>query len=260
MTDKLRYENPPLIEAVAAFNFEPEGWDWTHPGLFHPNHKDAYPIVEQSLIAMPVALPNQQKQFPQHMSFLSSNKKSLIRLAPQQLSVHELAPYSGWENFSTLLRAALKTYAAIAPNRRCSAVSLRYINIFKLTENIVDLRFGEDILLPCIPPNSHEDRQLVGFHTNFVIEGHEAETYIQTNFVHNIGNLIVHNQPIDNKTFLLDLNISWSPQAERRLTVEQLTTEAISDKFENLHAELERYFIACFSERVHTEWFGRIKE
>jgi uncharacterized protein (TIGR04255 family) len=119
MTQGSQYSKPPIDEAVVEFLLEPAvAWDGTVPGRLQVELAGAYsgPPTTQTLFSWSVvpvgvgALAPPQRLFPQAMArtvLPNQDGTRLVGVAPNVLTVHELAPYRGWDEFSRRAREAL---------------------------------------------------------------------------------------------------------------------------------------------------------
>ena len=80
------YKNPPLIEALCEFQFEPDQpWDWTIPGLVYDKVKKEFPKKkQQNIIKMEVHADPEISQSVKgeiaRMQFLREDEQALIQV------------------------------------------------------------------------------------------------------------------------------------------------------------------------------------
>jgi|tagenome__1003787_1003787.scaffolds.fasta_scaffold20988621_7 uncharacterized protein (TIGR04255 family) len=129
-----RYDEAPLVEAVAEFRFVAESWDQTVPGLFFSKVSDTFPNKEQvSVIEAGVAQgPDgelQQTIAPvERVRLRRDDGAALISIGAHYLSISHLPPYAGWEKFGPLISDALGQYREIAAPSGLQRIGLRYVN------------------------------------------------------------------------------------------------------------------------------------
>lgn len=124
------YKNPPITEAVCEFRFSPDEWDITWPGELYSAIKKDYPqkprqYQEQILEQRPDGLTHRQIT---KVQFLSTDGTRTVSVGPGTIAIHDLYPYSSWEQFSLRIFSVLSAYQAVINNRPLIRVGLRYIN------------------------------------------------------------------------------------------------------------------------------------
>jgi uncharacterized protein (TIGR04255 family) len=133
------YEASPLIEALFEVLFEPNtGWDLTIPGLLYEHIKTEYPDKEQKQV-FNVEMQNTKgvSNAPRavtpiaKMIFRTKDKTGLLQVSPPSFAINQLPPYGGWATFREVIQRNVATYQKVAPNRKPTGVSLRYINRVK---------------------------------------------------------------------------------------------------------------------------------
>lgn len=129
-----RYRNPPVIEALCEFRFEPgQPWDLAVPGLVYEKIRDDFPkrrqarVLEARITARPSEV-GQEILTTDRMQFLRKDEKALIQVGRDLLAVNHLRPYPSWQAFLPLIRQGLSAYREAAHPSGLSRVGLRYIN------------------------------------------------------------------------------------------------------------------------------------
>jgi uncharacterized protein (TIGR04255 family) len=144
-----QYKRPPIVEATFECHFEPsESWSLGSPASLFENLKPDYPaepiIVSAGNLEVKaeegVASPS-FKLVPQaqRYQFASLDGQHLVRIGRDALSVHQLAPYPGWEAFRARIIQGVASYIEIAKPRRVGRISLRYVNQINLGTGPVEL-------------------------------------------------------------------------------------------------------------------------
>ena len=121
MMEPRKYRNPPIEEAVCDLQFAPGvEWDPTLPGRIYGGLKGAYgekprlqQLVEAQLqgdIEGQSSISMQQKVGKQRVQFLGEGGTRIVGVGADQLSVHMLRPYTGWESFRPQIHQALDAY------------------------------------------------------------------------------------------------------------------------------------------------------
>lgn len=157
MSERRRYKNPPIIEALCEFQFKPgQEWDLTIPGKVHTALEDEYSSKPQKEIAEEEMLePEEDSSYLVHggkfdrVQLFTPDGKRLIGIGRDTLSIHILHPYqdveqpnrSGWEEFQSRIETALDAYWQVAGPAGVCRIDIRYINDIKIPqgeENIED--------------------------------------------------------------------------------------------------------------------------
>jgi uncharacterized protein (TIGR04255 family) len=134
-----KYKNPPIIEAVCEFRFEPGSpWDLAVPGLVYEKIRDSFPKrhpvreVEFGVIPSASGVEQQVKTIDQ-IRFLREDEKAFIRVGPDQLAVHHLKPYPSWQEFQPLIMKGFNAYSDAATPKSIQRIGLRYINRIEIS-------------------------------------------------------------------------------------------------------------------------------
>ena len=109
------------------------------PGRIHERLKSFYnekPRSQQLVEAQVQGLGSdggagvtfQQRVMNQKVQLLADKGTRIASLGENQLTVHMLAPYVGWEAFRPMIVEALDAYRAVAEPEGVTRVGLRYIN------------------------------------------------------------------------------------------------------------------------------------
>ncbi len=111
------YQNPPLLEALCQFKFQPSSeWDRA--------------VVERFYSRV-------QPQFPQHRcdelserhwQFRRADGSGLLQIAPHRLIINQLAPYQSWQKFKQMILSAYQDFLEVAQPQKLAGMGLRYIN------------------------------------------------------------------------------------------------------------------------------------
>ena len=156
-----KYRNPPIEEAVCDLQFAPGiEWDPTLPGRMYGELKDVYgekPRLQQLVEAQVQggiegqSISMSHKVAKQRVQFLGEDGTRIVGVGADQLSVHMLRPYKGWESFRPQIDEALNAYSRVAEPEGITRIGLRYIN--KIT-----IKTPHDDLSPyfSIPPRFPE--------------------------------------------------------------------------------------------------------
>ena len=140
-----KYKNPPVVEAVCEFRFEPSGrWDLTVPGLVYEKLKGAFPkrraakLLEASVEVGQQGV-EQKLTTMEGMEFLRDDEKAFVRVAQDMLSVHQLRPYPAWPQFVPLIRQGFEAFCEVAKPNGLHRIGLRYVNRIEIPTASVEL-------------------------------------------------------------------------------------------------------------------------
>lgn len=134
------YKKPPIDEALCDFQFSPGvEWDPTMPGRIHERLKTIYnekPRSQQLVEAQVQGLGAeggqgvtfQQRVMNQRVQLLAQNATRIASVGEAQLTVHMLAPYTGWDDFRPMIVEALDAYHKVAEPEGVTRIGLRYVN------------------------------------------------------------------------------------------------------------------------------------
>jgi uncharacterized protein (TIGR04255 family) len=130
-----KYRNPPLVEALCEFQFEPsQPWDLTIPGLFYERVCEGFPekrqqeMVEMELRAREARLEQRVRAGIARVQFLRRDGTALVQVGPDLLAVNHLKPYPTWAQFRPMILKHLEIYRDLAKPNGLRRVGLRYIN------------------------------------------------------------------------------------------------------------------------------------
>ncbi len=128
--------NPPLVEAVCEFRFDPsDEWDWTVPGRLYDRIDKEFPRREQIQgfgFSLQVG-EGLQHTVPMVQGGLDKvlmsreDGSALVQVGQSQLVINHRLPYPGWKDFYALIERLLRTYLDLVPSS-FQRVGLRYIN------------------------------------------------------------------------------------------------------------------------------------
>ncbi len=126
------YPNPPLIEAICEFHFDPSsGWDATTPGLIYKELEKDFPQKEQVMqvnVSFRDDLLSPSTNMIAISRFTRQDNEVVIQVGPNLLTVNHLKPYSSWDYFRTLIEQGLNIYKQIVHPSALQGIAVRYIN------------------------------------------------------------------------------------------------------------------------------------
>jgi uncharacterized protein (TIGR04255 family) len=144
-----QYRKPPILEATFDCHFEPsETWSLASPASLFERLKPDYPAEPTIVSAGNLEIKTQEGALSpsftalpqvQRYQFTSLDRVHLVRVGRDALSVHEMAPYPGWEVFRTRIIQALIAYIETAKPTGVRRISLRYVNQISLGTEPIEL-------------------------------------------------------------------------------------------------------------------------
>ncbi len=166
-----RYRNPPVAEAIARLHWSAgRPWKMTTPGQLYDAVKDLYPSEPEVRSIMEAQLQSPQgtpgslelRSGPQQLVFSVEGGGRLLMVGPNDISVHGLPPYEGWESLEKRLFDAFERVESILlpHDKTVSSVGLRYINRIDLPSPTVD--FADWLTISFTLPASFP-QQMVAF-------------------------------------------------------------------------------------------------
>lgn len=149
MIERRIYENPPIAEAVCEIRYSSEDWDPTIPGRMQERLGERYngKPQEQRLIQTDLRQvdapdgPGVEFQGLQQtrIQLRDISERRVLSIADNALSVSDLEPYSGWEEFFARIEEAIRTFGELVQSLSISRIGVRYINRISVSEDPVDL-------------------------------------------------------------------------------------------------------------------------
>ncbi len=237
------YKKPPLLEAVCDFRFSSsQQWDWTIPGLFYEQIQDTFPNKNQINVVETRVDPNEGKVVQQSqlkMQFISADGAAVLQIGSDNLTIHQLRPYDGWENFKALIVKYLLVYYKIAHPEHVVNATLRYINrvVFPYAEIELEEYFR---VFPQVP---HPIPQVFPtFLLNVDVPYDSLHSILRIVF----GTIIPENGA--KLAYLMDLSMLSS-------TASISSTDEVSNWLEIAHTHIESAFDAAFTDKMHREVF-----
>jgi uncharacterized protein (TIGR04255 family) len=123
---EIRFETPVVPEAVIGRLTDAPAW------------------VDFAPTRMPSAdIPNQLRMIDPNLRFtpsyeLTKGASELIRIGPNSLSYHRLAPYPGWQNHSPALKKVVETLFVTITSLTPVRLGFRYVNALNGSDHMMD--------------------------------------------------------------------------------------------------------------------------
>lgn len=139
------YDSSPIIEALIEVYFSQTKNDFSVWADFNNRIKEDYPAVEESIIPKAEIQVTQSGESQQRISpeklyrFVQSDKSKLVQANKDFVSIHQLKPYNGYENFKKESEKIIKNYIDITTPKSVKRIGMRYINQIIIPETNVEL-------------------------------------------------------------------------------------------------------------------------
>ena len=244
------YSRPPILEAVIGITFSQPLSDKVldaadrRIGKHYLLHED---VKNTSFsMALNVGADRRLIASPADSILVSGHKRrspdmdELVILMPDSITVSQLAPYQGWENFVARFKRDFHGYMGRQKTREISRVGVRYINR-------IDIPLSGDIV-------HHE--QYLNFYPRVVdplgdIVGYSMQVSIAAK---NIGGIVtLRSNPVASPTlghasFILDIDVYKTIDLP-------MNEAALYDLLEKMRVEKNHVFEECITERTRKEIF-----
>jgi uncharacterized protein (TIGR04255 family) len=135
------YRDPPVAEAIIRYQWDaPIPWNVTTPGLLFEHLRGRYPeepkvqnLLQADMGQAGSADSNTRIQVvagAQKLGFLADGGTRILTVSPEDISVHGLPPYEGWEALEARFTEGLTLLSDVFSPvpRQVARVGVRYIN------------------------------------------------------------------------------------------------------------------------------------
>jgi uncharacterized protein (TIGR04255 family) len=223
------YKNPPLLEAVCEFKFQPpSSWDPAVPDLIYEKVQAQFPQRETMN-----SLSEEEPATNAKTKFRRADGSALLQVSPKLLAINQLRPYPTWPQFKKTFLETYAIYRELARPAGITRLGLRYINQIEIPGTKIEIgRY----LRGC-PQGYH--KLFLSTEFPFAAEG-ENLAMIIAHVPHGEGDFV---------RFYLDLDYGAFPA----------TTEEIGPVLERAHDRLEEIFEASLTDETR-RLFGEIKK
>lgn len=232
------YANPPVIEALCEFQFIPnQPWDITVTGLLYERIRKDFPEKQQRNVygggfRHSAAGMEFTGEISQRMQFYSSDRRLLVQVGPDLLTINHLKPYSNWDNFKPIILDTLKKYQEIALPKGLKRIGLRYINKVEFEKFPIELTEYFKYY-PVIPEGLSQRHEIIDVHVEIPYE--EDRDFLLLTL------LTVPAQKPKVISLVLDLEYFMS-------VPERISLEKTPEWVEQAHKKIEIAFEACTTE------------
>lgn len=127
---RIRYENPPVIEAVCEFRFAQIGVQPALvPILYYDRIKAEYTEIEiRQGVGIQTGTEEVTMTTEDRTVFRNPSANRLVQIGPRMLAVNQLRPYPDYVTFRREIGARFSDYQAVAHPKGLTRLGLRYIN------------------------------------------------------------------------------------------------------------------------------------
>ena len=210
MSQRRRYGNPPIEEALCEFHFQPsQDWDLMIPGKLHVKLGSQYSGKPQEQ----EGVASHEGQAPQlrlgKVQLITENGRRMVAIGRDVLSVHMLRPYhdpqrpdhSGWGEFQPRIKEALEAYWEVVQPKGVLRVGVRYVNKIVIPRTPVEV---EEFLKCALPVTTELPSRLNNF-----------SSCVEYAYGDGVCLILSHcsiNAPPNHVGFLLDLDVIWKTE------------------------------------------------
>lgn len=245
-----RYTKPPLVEALCEFQFDPGiAWDLTLIDLIYEQLKDIFPEREQLQVPLNARLsPETNVQIGTIgtvplVRFLDNDRKALVQVGQNLLTVNHLQPYTTWENFFPFIEKGFKVYYQTAQPKALKHIGIRYINRITIPSAQIDLanyfRFR-----PLIPQDLPQEIDSLFMNVGIPHEDSKDILRIQ------VGTL--NPETLDTISLILEIGYVFAKPGE-------IAFQDVPDRMKAAHNHIEHAFESCLTDELKL-MFGEVIE
>jgi len=131
---RVKYKNPPLVEAVCEFRIRSaQKWESTIVDAVETNFKDTFPR-RQDIPGVLSEVRSESSGFTQSLrqirkTELSTDDRShLLLISENQFAISHLKPYASWNEFRKLVRRFFNCVIEVSNPHSLERVGIRYVN------------------------------------------------------------------------------------------------------------------------------------
>ena len=124
---EIRFETPVVPEVVIGRLTDAAAWN-----DFLPNRMSSADIPHQLRIVDP------ELRFAPSYELVRGAPNELIRIGPNSLSYHRLAPYPGWSDHFPMLKLVVETLFATIPTLSPLRLGFRYVNALNRSDHLIE--------------------------------------------------------------------------------------------------------------------------
>jgi uncharacterized protein (TIGR04255 family) len=239
----LRYQKPPLVEALCELRFtsaaDPSG-DWRVPGLLFAKIAGKFPIWKQRQV-MELPIAEATPVTSALAQFVTADETMMVQVGPDLLAVNSLRPHLGWADLKETLLDVLQAYRETAAPTGLLVAAVRYINRVELPLRPTFALERYFAVLPGLPKGVPCDVSTFLIHTEAICDHPSAL------FRFRFGTT---DSTPDVAAFLLDYEHVTAPTAP--------TFDSLASWLDAGHARIEQAFYGTFTAMTHAEVFQEV--
>lgn len=207
MASRMQYKNPPIEEAVCELRFNASGWDITWPAQLLNLTKSEYAgkprSQQQSIVSIEPGTGFTVKPESLKTQLVSSDGRRLLGIAPGTFSIHELRPYSGWENFRKRILASTQSLLQVATEVSIVRIGIRYINRIPIQDEAAEL----SDYFTCVPTKTGNLPEAVtSFFARVDFASPQEDSIVRVTFASGEGSM-------DELVVMVDIDAIWENQS-----------------------------------------------
>lgn len=227
----ITFTKSPFLEAVCIFEFTGgKEWDWTIPGRFFARIEDDYAVDKRKA--------EEDSDEPVEsgesglLRFLSKDKKHVIHIGPDGMSVNRLRPYGGWLEYKAEIERILDCYWQTAEPELVKSLTLHYVNRFHLPEGLWHYDKFLNVA-PMLPPGKRD--------MGWINWGQRVELWcddLEAIFSIKAGTAKFRRKDAEEPQQIIMLELQIKHGLE-----EPLQRQSVSDWLEGAHSEIRKTFL-----------------
>jgi uncharacterized protein (TIGR04255 family) len=249
-----QFKKPPVVEAICQIHLVPteelhlrqlarlhERLIARYPGR-PQEQQDVQPELTGGLSAEGILEIQSKFKLARKTILRSEDGTRFVAISPNELSIHTLPPYDGWEAFRERIAEVLSAYSEPESPRRAHRVAVRYTN--RLSLPVYDTPLQTYFTKAPEYPEGLPVLGLTSFFTRIECEYPDQPIRLTLSMTD------VQPRPVESPAFILDLEAAWMNREEPLAVTEALPKiedlkERVSVAFEkSLTDEARRVFDA----------------
>lgn len=247
------YTDPPLLEAVIAFQFHQGDlpWDSVYFGKIHKELEAEFPVVETLTGAEFQFAPEKRTQVRlsgEIKRFKRADGGMVLTVGPATLGVSVLPSkmptgHPGWPSLFETAQNVLRIYESVVRPTRIQQIGVRYINVVTMPPSefvlgdVISDRSG------LIPERMLQERNPFSFRYEHLVGVSRGAIFRE------VLQLVAKPVPNEMAQFVLDIDEIWQPNSDEAPNVEEVGNR--------LHQSVYQLFEVLFREEVK-ERFGPV--
>lgn len=162
MTNKKKYINPPLVEAVFEFFYHSNDWSPIIPGIFYSEIKDKFPNITKNQGGFGISFDNNGIKIGgggsnELTQYRNESNNTLIQLSNNLLTVNKLPEYDGWDSYLETIKFAINALNRVLNVEKINRIGLKAINKIEINSHSYNNFKKYFTIYPLIPKNIKTD-------------------------------------------------------------------------------------------------------